>query len=125
MEHSFDLLFEFSWILALGFYLQFNQTPGPGSLLLAGVIITLVAFYRNIYDRFGQLSGMSLDVFNSFQRQFRRIAGRRNLYNIHILAFVLMGSPWYALWSIAAHAALTALVYSGAALFYLWRMDRG
>ena len=121
LEHSFDLLFEFSWILALGVYL--SQSEGTTPLLLAASIVTLVAFYRAVYDRFGQAAGMSLDVYSSFENYFRRVAGRRNLFNIHILVFVLMGRPLWALYTIFAHAGLTALVYSVRAWSHLRRLD--
>lgn len=117
LEHSFDLLFELSWILALAFHL--SRAQGLLPLILAGAIIILVAFYRDVYARFGQVTHKSLDVYGRFERFFRRVAGRRNLYNIHILAFVLAGVPFYALVSIFMHAAITAAVYSYRALIHL------
>lgn len=121
-EHSFDLLFEFSWLVALGFAL--SRRLGPRPLLLAAVAVTLVAFYRDIYGRFGDVTGVSLDVYGDFEERFRRLAGRRNLYNVHILVFVLLGAPVLALYTITAHALLTAAVYAGRALYWLRRLDR-
>lgn len=117
LEHSFDLLFEFSWILALAFYL--SRSEGMLPLILAGMIIILVAFYRDVYARFGQITEKSLDVYGRFELFFRRIAGRRNLYNIHILVFVLAGVPLYALISILIHAIFTAAIYASRALWHL------
>jgi phosphatidylglycerophosphate synthase len=122
LEHAFDLLFEFSWIVALGYFLSSSEGPGP--LLLAGVIVTLIAFYRAIYDRFGQSAGVSLDVYGRVENFFRRIAGRRNLFNLHIFIFVLMGKPLWALYTIFIHAAVTALIYSLRAWVHLRRLDR-
>ncbi|MBI1742276.1 CDP-alcohol phosphatidyltransferase family protein [Candidatus Acetothermia bacterium] len=122
LEHAFDLLFEFSWILALGFYL--SRSEGTTPLLLAASIVTLVAFYRSIYDRYGQAAGKSLDVAGKFENLFRRVAGRRNLFNLHILVFVLYGRPLWALYTIFAHAGLTALVYSLCAWRHLRKLDR-
>jgi len=116
LEHSFDLLFEFSWILALAFYL--SRSEGTPPLILAGAIIILVAFYRDVYARFGQITNKSLDVYSRFENLFRRVAGRRNLYNVHVLAFVLAGVPFYALVSILTHAAITAAVYASRALWH-------
>lgn len=117
LEHSFDLLFEFSWILALAFYL--SQSQGALPLLIASAIIILIAFYRDVYARFGQITNKSLDVYGRFELFFRRVAGRRNLYNVHILAFVLAGVPFYALVGILIHAAITAAVYTFKALWHL------
>ena len=121
MEHAFDLLFEFSWLVALGFYL--SRGAGPRPLLLAATAVTLVAFYRDIYGRFGDITGVSLDVYGDFEERFRRLAGRRNLYNVHILVFVLLGTPVLALYTITAHALLTAIVYAGRAVYWLRRLD--
>ncbi len=122
LEHSFDLLFEFSWILALGYFL--SQSEGTLPLLLAGSIITLVAFYRSVYDRYGQSAYKSLDVSGRFENLFRRIAGRRNLFNISILLCVLLQKPIWALYAILVHAAITALVYSVSAWGRLRKLDR-
>ncbi len=123
MEHAFDLLFEFSWIVALAYYL--SLTHGTAPLILAAMTILLIAFYRNVYDRFGQSAGKSLDMYGRFERIFRRVAGRRNLFNVHILLFVLLGVPFYAIVSIFCHALVTALIYAYRALVHLHRLDRG
>jgi phosphatidylglycerophosphate synthase len=122
LEHAFDLLFEFSWILALGYYLA--QTEGTLPLLLAAAILTLVAFYRSIYERYGQVTGKSLDVAGKFENTFRRIAGRRNLFSVEILLCVLWQRPLWALYLIFFHAALTALVYAWRAWSHLHNLDR-
>jgi hypothetical protein len=61
--------------------------------------------------------GTSLDIYGDFEKVFRRIAGRRNLYNIHILIGVLLGFPLYSLISVTTHAAITAIIYA-------WRTAR-
>jgi phosphatidylglycerophosphate synthase len=122
LEHAFDLLFEFSWILALGYFL--TQSEGLMALLLAGGIVTIVAFYRSIYDRYGQLASKSLDVAGRFENFFRRVAGRRNLFNIWILISVLVQAPIWALYAIFIHATVTALVYSISAWTRLRRLEQ-
>lgn len=120
-EHSFDLLYEFSWIVALGYYL--SRGAGPRPLLLAAGIVTVVAFYRDLYDRFRDQAGYSVDVASPFMERFQLVTGRRNVYNLHILAFVLLGRPVFALYTIAAHAVLTATIYSVQAFTRLRRLD--
>ncbi len=123
MEHTFDMLFEFSWLIALAYYV--SGTMGSTPLLLASITVILIAFYRDIYSRFGQSTGKSLDIYAGFERVFRRVAGRRNLYNVHILLFVLLDLPFYAIVSIFIHALATALIYASRALLHLNRLDRG
>lgn len=121
MEHSFDLLYEFSWIVALGYYL--SRSAGARPLLLAAGIVTVVAFYRDLYDRFSDQTGYSVDVASPFMERFQLVTGRRNVYNLHILAFVLLGYPLFALYTIGAHAVLTATVYSVQSFVQLRRLD--
>jgi phosphatidylglycerophosphate synthase len=123
MEHAFDLLFEFSWLAALAIHL--SQTSGSSTpLVLAIISITLISFYRYCYDTFGRVMNKSLDIYGPFERVFRRIAGRRNLYNIHILVGIIIGAPVYALLSITIHAALTAAIYAWRTAIHLHAADR-
>ena len=122
MEHTFDLLFEFTWLIALATYL--SAFWGTLPLLLAAVSITLMAFYRMVYDLFSRTMGKSLDNYGRFERGFRRVAGRRNLYNLHILVFVILGVPLWSLFTIMLHAAVTAAVYAVRAGIHLHATDR-
>lgn len=123
MEHPFDLLYEFSWIVALSAHLSLS-TGALTPALLGMLIILLVAFYRQCYDRFGMSTGKSLDAYGKFERAFRRVAGRRNLYNIHILVAVILGIPFYCLVSILLHASITTIVYAYRACLRLNAMDK-
>ena len=118
LEHPFDALYEFSWIAALSAHLSLS-TGELLPALLGMLVILLVAFYRQCYDRFRMTTGKSLDAYGRFDRIFRRIAGRRNLYNIHIFVAVILGVPLYCLVSIASHAAMTAIAYAYRACLHL------
>lgn len=122
MEHQFDLLFEFSWLISLGVFLSQNQGPLP--LTVVAISVTLISFYRFCYDRFSRATGVSLDVYGRFERVFRRIAGRRNIYNVYILIGVLLGAPLYSLIGIMFHSALTATVYAYRAAINLHAIDK-
>ena len=123
MEHAFDLLFEFSWFITLALFL--NRSSGEAlPLVLSLFSILFIAFYRYCYDIFGRSMGVSLDIYGDFERVFRRIAGRRNLYNIHILIGVLAGFPLYSLMSITVHAGLTAIIYAWRAAKHLHTADK-
>jgi len=123
MEHPFDALYEFSWIVALSAHLSLSSGQ-LAPVLFGALIILLIAFYRQCYDRFRMSTGRSLDTYGKFDRIFRRVAGRRNLYNIHILLAVILGVPFYCLVSILFHAAITAMVYAYRACSHLRVLDK-
>ena len=123
LEHSFDLLFEFSWFIALALYLYRSTGSAVGLIYCLGIIL-FVSFYRHTYDQFRKGMGRSLDDYGRFERVFRRVAGRRNLYNIPILVSILLGKPLYALIFIFFHALLTAVVYASRAIKHMWAADR-
>jgi len=123
MEHAFDLLFEFSWLAALALFL-FNSTRDALPLVLCLFSVVFIAFYRYCYDLFSRAMKKSLDNYGRFERLFRRVAGRRNLYNIHILAWILLGRPLYSLITILIHSALTAVVYAYRVGKHLHAADR-
>jgi CDP-L-myo-inositol myo-inositolphosphotransferase len=122
MEHLFDLLFEFSWLIALAIFL--SQSGGSLPLILVTSSITFIAFYRFCYDQFSRTMGISLDVYGRFERAFRRIAGRRNIYNVYILIGVLLGTPLYSLIGILIHSALTAVVYASRTAIHMHAIDK-
>lgn len=123
MEHSFDMLFEFSWLIALALFL-FTSSESALPLVLCLFSILFIAFYRHCYDIFSRAMNTSLDNYGSFERAFRRVAGRRNLYNVHILIGVLLGVPLYSLMSILGHSVLTAVVYAWMAGKHLHFADK-
>jgi hypothetical protein len=116
------MLYEFSWLIALALFL--SQSEGLLPIILATFSITFIAFYRFCYDQFSRATGVSLDVYGRFERAFRRIAGRRNIYNVYILLGVLLGAPLYSLIGIMAHSALTATVYAFRASIHLHALDK-
>jgi len=123
LEHSFDLLFEFSWFIGLSWFL-FGTTQSAAPLILCMFIILFISFYRHVYDQFRRTMGKSLDDAGDFERIFRRVAGRRNLYNIEILVGILLGVPLYSLILVLLHSAITAAVYSSRAIKHTYIMDR-
>ncbi len=118
LEHSFDLLYEFSWFIALSYFL-YSSTQSSTPLILCIFIILFIAFYRHVYDQFRRAMGKSLDDAGNFERIFRRVAGRRNLYNIPILVCILLRVPLYSLIFILFHSGITAIVYSTRAMKHM------
>jgi choline kinase/phosphatidylglycerophosphate synthase len=122
MEHPFDILYEFSWLVAFGLFL--SQSEGLLPLGLVAGSIMFIAFYRSCYDQFSRATGISLDIYGRFERSFRRVSGRRNIYNVYILIGVLLGVPLYSLIGILLHSSLTAIVYACGAGVHLHAIDK-
>ena len=122
MEHTFDMLYEFSWLIALAVFLSHSEGLLP--VMVVSVSVMFIAFYRFCYDQFGRATGVSLDVYGRFERAFRRVAGRRNIYNLYILIGVLLGASLYSLIGIMVHSALTASVYAYRACKHLHELDK-
>jgi choline kinase/phosphatidylglycerophosphate synthase len=123
LEHSFDLLFEFSWFMAFSWYL-FRSTGSHIPLILCIFIILFISFYRHVYDQFRGAAGRSLDDAGDFERRFKKVAGRRNLYNIPILVSILLGVPLYSLIFILFHSGITAIVYCSRSIKHLYILDQ-
>ncbi|MFQ6068708.1 MAG: NTP transferase domain-containing protein [Candidatus Bathyarchaeia archaeon] len=122
MEHAFDLLFEFSWLIALALFLSRNEGLLPLELCMFALMF--IAFYRLCYDQFSRTMKVSLDIYGRFERVFRRIAGRRNIYNIYIFIGVIFSIPLYSLFGILIHSALTAVVYAYRAAVHMHTADK-
>lgn len=123
MEHAFDLLFEFSWLIAFALFLH-NSTGNSSPLIFCLFSILFISFYRYCYDTFSRVMHTSLDIYGDFEKIFRRVAGRRNLYNIHFLIGILLGVPLYSLMSITLHAGVTAVIYAWRTAKHLHKADK-
>jgi len=122
MEHPFDMLYEFSWLIALAIFL--SRTQGLLPLELCTLSLMFIAFYRFCYDQFSRTMKVSLDIYGRFEQTFRRVAGRRNIYNIYIFFGVIFDVPLYSLFAILFHSALTAVVYAYRASVHMYAADR-
>ena len=110
LEHFFDALFENSWWLALAWHLSVSGKL-PNAFSYVGVLIgaellnalaraTIVRYYRKSMAELGR-----------FDRIFRLVGGRRNIY-VWILALGLIGgTPAGAFKLIAWWEAVTAAVH--------------
>ncbi len=122
LEHSLDMLYEYSWIVALAINFSSGLEHAVPLLLAAGIVLN-VSFYRSCYDQFRGAMGRSLDDFGRFERVFRRVAGRRNLYNLHILFWLVVGQVQICLFTILVHSILTSIVYFWRAFKHLRSAD--
>ncbi len=124
LEHSFDLLYEQSWYIALAWAVH-RLRGGLLPLALGFAALLFDSFARHVSMQFRQVMGVSLADYAPFDRLFRRFDGRRNIYTIYILSGALFGAPFYALAAIALHAFVTGAVYVARAAKHLRDADRG
>jgi phosphatidylglycerophosphate synthase len=110
LEHLFDVLFENSWWIAIAYHLHVSGTlPSAYSYLalLVGAEVCNALARTSIVRFFGR----SMAELAPFDRMFRLISGRRNIY-VWILALGLIaGSPAKAFQLIAWWEAATAVVH--------------
>lgn len=124
LEHSFDLLYEQSWYIALAWAV--HRLRGDLLPLAIGFAAVLFdSFARHVSMQFKQVMRVSLADYAPFDRRFRRFDGRRNIYTIYILLGSIFGAPLYALAAIAGHAFITGAVYVVRAAKHLHAADMG
>lgn len=124
LEHSFDLLYEQSWYIALAWAIH-RLRGDPLPLVLGSAALLFDSFARHVSMQFSQVMGVSLADYAPFDRRFRSFDGRRNIYTIYILLGAVFGVPIYALAAIAGHAFVTGAVYVVRAAKHLRDADRG
>lgn len=119
-EDLIDYFNETSWYIALGVgLLRAGLNPSPG--YLAGLLICSDTVDNIFYTLASKWYGKSIDFFGSFDRAFRRIAGRRNIYGAMFIVGFSLGYPLYTLVVVAAWAAVTASIHG----YRLFQFGRG
>ncbi len=122
-EDLIDYFNEMSWYVALGVGLR-NTDLNPSSTLLAGLLICSDTTDSIIYTLTNRWYGKTVDFFSSFDRAFRRIAGRRNIYVFMFIIGFSFGYPYQTFAIVAVWAALTATIHSLRTFQYGRRMKR-
>jgi phosphatidylglycerophosphate synthase len=121
LEHFFDALFENSWWVALAWHLSVSGKL-PDAFSYLGLLIgaeVLNALARASIVRY---YGRSISELGPFDRIFRLVGGRRNVY-VWILALGLIcGTLAGAFKLIAWWEAVTAVVHLARAAWALWAL---
>jgi len=121
LEHFFDALFENSWWLALAWHLSVSGKL-PDAFSYLGLLIgaeVLNALARASIVRY---YGKSMSELGSFDRIFRLVGGRRNIY-VWILALgLILGTVAGAFKLIACWEAVTAAIQLARAAWALWAL---
>jgi phosphatidylglycerophosphate synthase len=110
LDHVLDVSFEFSWYLALGWSLS---RVGPGiELFYVGIaVIATMLACRGASGAYRLLSGSSIHDHTAFDRSFRLVAGRRNIYLLVWLTGYLTGHLAFAFRAVLGYAVVTLVVY--------------
>jgi len=121
LEHLFDALFENSWWVALAWHLSVSGKL-PDAFAYLGLLIgaeVLNALARASIVRY---YGKSISELASFDRIFRLVGGRRNIY-VWILALgLILGTVAGAFKLIAWWEAVTAAVQLARMAWALWAL---
>jgi len=121
LEHLFDALFENSWWVALAWHLSVSGKL-PDAFAYLGLLIgaeVLNALARASIVRY---YGKSISELASFDRIFRLVGGRRNIY-VWILALgLILGTVTGAFKLIAWWEAVTAAVQLARVAWALWAL---
>jgi phosphatidylglycerophosphate synthase len=106
LEHVADKLAEYGAYLALGWWFA-GAGHGLGAWLAAGGII-LFSLYEAVQGEFfRRFTGRQLDDWGPFERRFRLIAGRRNVYFWSVLPFFALNLWFEGYLMILGYAAVT------------------
>jgi phosphatidylglycerophosphate synthase len=121
LEHLFDALFENSWWIALAWHLSVSgKLPDAFSYLalLIGAEVLNALARASIVRYYGK----SISELGTFDRIFRLVGGRRNIY-VWILGLGLIcGTPVGAFKLIALWEAVTAAIQLARAAWGLWAL---
>ena len=106
-EELLDYFNETSWYIALGVGLQ-DTRADQWPVFVAGLLIVCDTANNIFYTLSLKWFGKTIDLFTPFDGEFRRIAGRRNIYGFIFIIGFSLGYPFETSAVAAVWAALTA-----------------
>ena len=122
LEHAFDMLFEYSWWLSLGWVLG-HANPNSAAFM-AGIGLIILSFTDMLvgivfWFMLGRTHNRTIDNYTPFELSVRKISGRRNIY----IWLLLLCGPFIgleaALWVCVWWGIVTIFVRGGRALWLL------
>jgi phosphatidylglycerophosphate synthase len=110
LDHILDVAFEFSWYVGIGWGLQ---AGGDGNLplLIAVGLVVMMASSRAASGAYKLTTGRQIHDHRRFDRGFRLVAGRRNIYTLLFVIGLALGHLDRALVVAFGWSVLTVFVY--------------
>ncbi len=121
LEHLFDALFENSWWIALAWHLSISgKLPDAFSYLalLIGAEVLNALARASIVRYYGK----SISELGTFDRIFRLVGGRRNIYVWILVLGLICGTPAGAFKLIGWWEAVTAAIQLARVAWALWAL---
>lgn len=110
IDHVLDVSFEFSWYLGLGWGLA--QTTGHGlPFALGATMIAIQVVARGMSGVYTLLTRKTVHDHTAFDRAFRLVAGRRNIYVMMWLVGWASQALLMAFYAVVGWAVITLSVY--------------
>ena len=111
LDHIGDVIFEFSWYVGLGWGL--SQLIGESLPLWLGIgLIVAMLTSRALSGVYELFSGRQIHDHRAFDRAFRLVGGRRNIYVFILLVGWAMGDVVNSFYVVFGWAVTTVIVYS-------------
>ncbi|MDT8369937.1 MAG: CDP-alcohol phosphatidyltransferase family protein [Longimicrobiales bacterium] len=123
LDHILDVVFEFSWYLGLGWGLS-GGGPGP-PFVIAVTLIFVMLGTRAMSGIYTLVSGRQIHDHRRFDRAFRLVAGRRNIYVLLFVAGLVVGRLGAAFEAALAWGITTLVVYTVRTAVEAWRGRTG
>ncbi len=111
LDHILDILFEFSWYLGIGWGLSGGGPDGTPMRLGVGLIAIMLGA-RAMSGVYKRISSKQIHDHRAFDRAFRLVAGRRNIYVMMLVVGLVVGRFSEAFTLCFAWGVVTLLIYS-------------
>lgn len=111
LDHTLDVSFEFAWYLGLGWGLSGGDLSGAPLRTAVGLILLMLGT-RGVSGIYKWITGHQIHDHRAFDRGFRLVAGRRNIYVVVLLMGAAVGTLDGAFNFCFAVAAATLAVYA-------------
>jgi phosphatidylglycerophosphate synthase len=110
LEHSFDMFYEQVWYVAFTWYVW--QATGNNLFLVLGFLwLIFDGMVRHVYNQVWIATGKSLKYHGGLARNITMVDGRRSVYVVHMIVWLVLGAPSIAMYTILLHCVLTVISY--------------
>jgi len=111
LEHSFDMIYEQMWYVAFTWY-AWTLTSNIIFLIMGLTWLIVDSYVRHIYHIVWIATGKSLKYHKRIGHYVTLVDGRRSMYILHMIIWLILLTPWNALYTILGHCTATAITYT-------------